>query len=191
MKLLQDEQVCHCTNGVMHDWRNFMLLRLPRPVSESSIQSAVLNLLRFESYSASAISIAVKDVEHDSVLIDIDADSMTNPASVLKLVTAAVAFEQWGLGYSFSTRIFADSIDRRDNTVTVRNLYIQGGADPGFHRREIMAVRRTPATTSGLRKISGNLVMDDYFFWIQSASGRALTRRRQANHTCRLLMPSR
>jgi D-alanyl-D-alanine carboxypeptidase/D-alanyl-D-alanine-endopeptidase (penicillin-binding protein 4) len=102
------------------------------------------------------------DVEHDSVLININADSMTNPASVSKLITAAVAFEKLGLGYSFSTRIFGDSIDRRDNIVAVKNLYIQGGADPGFTAERLWLFVEH-LYHSGLRKISGDLVMDDYF----------------------------
>lgn len=131
--------------------------------SDSSLQSAVLNLLHSKSYSVpAAISVAVMDVERDSVLIDINADSMTNPASVSKLVTAAVAFEQLGLGYSFSTRIFGDSMDRRDNTVAVKNLYIQGGADPGFTAERLWLFVEH-LYHSGLRKISGDLVMDDYF----------------------------
>ncbi len=140
----------------------FLFPATAREQSDSSLQSEVLNLLHFKNYSLTAIEIAVRDVEHDSVLIDINADSMTNPASVSKLITAAAAFEQLGLGYTFSTRIFGDSFERHGNTVTVKNLYIQGGADPGFTAERLWLFVEH-LYHSGLRKISGDLVMDDYF----------------------------
>ncbi len=130
--------------------------------SKGSPQNAVANLLLSKKYSSSAVSIAIRDVDRDSTIVDFNADSLTNPASVSKLLTAAVAFEKLGLGFCFSTRVFADSIDRRHAIATIRNLYIQGGADPGFTAERLWLFAEHLYHT-GLRKITGNLVMDDYF----------------------------
>ncbi len=128
----------------------------------SSPQDAVTNLLLAKKYSTSAISIAIRDIDRDSTIVDFNADSLTNPASVSKLLTAAVAFEKLGLGFCFSTRVFADSIDRRHATASVLNLYIQGGADPGFTAERLWLFTEH-LYHAGLRKITGNLIMDDYF----------------------------
>jgi D-alanyl-D-alanine carboxypeptidase/D-alanyl-D-alanine-endopeptidase (penicillin-binding protein 4) len=129
---------------------------------DGSPQSAIAHLLQAKKYPGSTISVAIRNVERDSNLVDIGADSMTDPASVSKLLTASVAFEDLGLAYSFSTRVFADSIDRRRNSVAVQNLYIQGGADPGFTAERLWLFVEH-LYHAGLRKISGNLVMDDSF----------------------------
>ncbi|MGA2507797.1 MAG: D-alanyl-D-alanine carboxypeptidase/D-alanyl-D-alanine-endopeptidase [Chitinispirillaceae bacterium] len=131
--------------------------------NDGSVQNAVEKIIGTRNYQSASLGILIRDVSRDSTVAVCNADSMFNPASVTKLITAAVAFDQLGLGYLFSTRIFVDSVLQYDSAITVRNIYIQGGGDPGFTAERLWLFVEH-LYHCGIRKITGNLVLDDFFF---------------------------
>lgn len=129
----------------------------------AAVRNGIESFLGSKNYSLRSIGIMVKDVERGAVVATVNPDSMFNPASVSKLLTAAAAFEKLGSQYNFTTRIFADTIYPDGQGSTVRNLYIQGGGDPGFTAERLwLLVERL--YHRGLRKVTGDIVLDDFLF---------------------------
>jgi len=131
--------------------------------NDASVQNAVGKIIMARNYQTASLGICIRDISRDSTIAVCNADSMFNPASVTKLLTAAVAFDHLGLGYLFTTRIFTDSVLQHDSGITVRNLYIQGGGDPGFTAERLWLFVEH-LYHCGIRKITGDLVLDDFFF---------------------------
>ena len=102
-------------------------------------------------------------LEKGIAVVRIIADTLFNPASVTKLVTGAAAFELLGPGYTFTTRVFTDSVISRGPSVTVRNLYVQGSGDPSFTAERLWLFVEN-LYHSGLRKITKDLIIDDFVF---------------------------
>ncbi|MBN1980766.1 MAG: D-alanyl-D-alanine carboxypeptidase [Chitinivibrionales bacterium] len=66
--------------------------------------------------------------ENGSTLLSINADKLLVPASIIKIVTAAIALDVLGSQYRFKTQVFRDSAD---------NLAIKGWGDPFLVSEEI------------------------------------------------------
>jgi serine-type D-Ala-D-Ala carboxypeptidase/endopeptidase (penicillin-binding protein 4) len=130
---------------------------------DSCLQTAIDKVIKTKIFFPASLGVAVKDLEHDSLLVAYNADSMSNPASVTKLVTAAAALEKLGLSHIFYTRIFIDTVLQRDSAFSVHNLYIQGSGDPGFTAERLWLLVEH-LYHCGIRKVTGNLVLDDFFF---------------------------
>jgi D-alanyl-D-alanine carboxypeptidase/D-alanyl-D-alanine-endopeptidase (penicillin-binding protein 4) len=131
--------------------------------ADTTLTAAIERLIVSRKCASASVSMVIKNLRSDSVMAAILPDTMLNPASVTKLVTAAAAFEILGQGFRFTTRIFTDTVLARDSGLTVRNLYVQGGGDPSFTVERLWLLVECLHHT-GLRKISGDLVIDDYFF---------------------------
>ncbi len=94
------------------------------------------------------------------VLIAIDADKLLNPASNVKMITAAVALKELGGNYRFHTRFTTDRMDRRG---TIHNLYIKGNGDP-FLVTEVTERMAANLIREGVRRIAGDIVVDESYF---------------------------
>jgi D-alanyl-D-alanine carboxypeptidase/D-alanyl-D-alanine-endopeptidase (penicillin-binding protein 4) len=130
---------------------------------DAGVQNAVEKLIVRKKYPPLSIGIAVQGVEQDAATVAYNADSMFNPASVTKLITAAIAFERLGPDRLYSTQVFVDTMVEIGAAVTVRNFYIRGRGDPGFTAERLWLFVEH-LYHRGIRKIAGDLVLDDYFF---------------------------
>ncbi|MFP4012474.1 MAG: D-alanyl-D-alanine carboxypeptidase/D-alanyl-D-alanine-endopeptidase [Chitinispirillaceae bacterium] len=128
-----------------------------------SMQGKVEKLLHARSYTGGGIAVVIKDLDTDSNVVSINADSMMIPASVSKLVTGAAAFETLGSDYTFETPVYIDGTYNCDSGVVHGNLYIQGRGDPGFSA-EKMWLFVQHLKHRGINVIDGDLVLDDFFF---------------------------
>ncbi|HMD69026.1 MAG TPA: D-alanyl-D-alanine carboxypeptidase/D-alanyl-D-alanine-endopeptidase, partial [Chitinivibrionales bacterium] len=124
-------------------------------------------LLSGSRFPAENVALMVKDLDRDSVVAALNADSMRNPASVSKLLTTAIAFEKLGTNYSFWTQVYSDRPVPADSGAVKGTLYIRGGADPYFVVERMWLFVQHLACI-GLRSIDGDIVLDDTF--LDSAS---------------------
>ena len=120
-------------------------------------------LISQRKYPSRSLGILIQDAEKGTTVVAYNADSMFNPASVTKLLTAALAFEILGPDHVSATRVFADTVLTLGSAVTVRNCYLRGGGDPGFTAERLWLFVEH-LYHCGIRKISGDLILDDYFF---------------------------
>lgn len=129
--------------------------------AESMITNAGLQHAIFGFY--------VKDMTSGSVVADYNSEMSITPASTMKLVTTATAFQLLGRGYKFKTRIMhTGTFDTLTGTIN-GDLYLVGGGDPtlgsryyndaGSERNFLMRWADT-LYQMGVRKVTGKVVAD-------------------------------
>ncbi|MFN8239923.1 MAG: D-alanyl-D-alanine carboxypeptidase/D-alanyl-D-alanine-endopeptidase [Bacteroidales bacterium] len=115
------------------------------------------------------LSFCVKEIETKQDIVNFNKEKSLSQASVMKLVTTAVALEKLGPDYRFTTRLgYTGSI--RGGTLH-GNIIIKGGGDPclaspdfevaygDLFRSWVEAIKG-----AGIKKISGNIITDDSYY---------------------------
>lgn len=82
-----------------------------------------------------------------------------NPASTMKIVTAAAALKYLGGGYSYRTLLATD----QNVGGVIKNLYVKGVGDPSLTDERLNEAAANLAKI-GVRKITGNVVVDQSYF---------------------------
>lgn len=141
----------------------FCLFLLNAVYAAADPQKAVEQLLSSQNYTSKGIGVVITDLQNDSVLVNINGEEMLNPASVMKLVTGAAAFELLGSDYHFNTGVYIDGNFDSDSGIVNGNLYLKGEGDPGFSAERLWLLVQHLGHL-GVKKITGNLVLDDFFF---------------------------
>jgi len=100
------------------------------------------------------------DAQTGKILISLNADELLNPASNAKMVTAAVALSMLGRQYQFRTIFSTDKVSRAG---TISNLFIKGNGDP-FFVTEVMEKAAKSLAAAGVRKVAGNIIVDESSF---------------------------
>ena len=100
------------------------------------------------------------------------ADGAINPASILKVATTLWALERLGPRHRFETIFAARGTLDAETGVLRGDLVVLGGRDPDFHVENAFLVARM-LERSGLREVSGRLIVDDSFWigWEGGADG--------------------
>jgi D-alanyl-D-alanine carboxypeptidase/D-alanyl-D-alanine-endopeptidase (penicillin-binding protein 4) len=100
------------------------------------------------------------------------ADGAINPASILKVATTLWALERLGPRHRFETIFAARGTLDAETGVLHGDLVVLGGRDPDFHVENAFLVARM-LERSGLREVSGRLIVDDSFWigWEGGADG--------------------
>lgn len=96
------------------------------------------------------------------VVYDLNGTKKYIPASITKLVTAAVTLVHFPPGTKFKTQILGQK-NQIDGTVLKGNLYFKGGGDPSFVSETMWFLVNT-FTRNGIKTIEGDLVVDDSYF---------------------------
>jgi len=130
--------------------------------ASGSLQTAVDGLIKSRRYNPAGLGVVVKDLSNDSVVVAINPDMPMNPASVQKLITGAAAFELLGPTYTFATKIYTDGAFQADSGIIDGNLYIRGVGEPGINPEKLWLIVQH-LRHRGLRKVTGNIAIDDYF----------------------------
>ena len=105
----------------------FLFLSLPA----QNFKHALDSLLGDKLFDDSDVSVAVYDLDDDSLVYAHRAQKMCRPASVLKLLTAGVALERLGVNYSICTTLGISE------SATSRNLSLRGEMDPLFSEHDL------------------------------------------------------
>jgi len=91
-----------------------------------------------------------------------NADEALVPASVMKVLTGAVALRELGPGYKFSTYLSTDAELDGEGTLT-GDLYVQGFGDPTLVTEDVWRLVYD-LWLAGVKRIDGNVIYDDSFF---------------------------
>ncbi len=83
------------------------------------------------------------------------------PASVLKIITTAAALHYLGPEYRFKTKVLYNG-KRNKNTIR-GDLIMRGGGDPRFSTETLWHIANQ-IKDSGINTITGDLIIDTYFF---------------------------
>ncbi|MHB8345919.1 MAG: D-alanyl-D-alanine carboxypeptidase/D-alanyl-D-alanine endopeptidase [Acidiferrobacterales bacterium] len=126
--------------------------QLPAPVAA---------VLRYYGMPARSLSIVVRPADGSSSVLDFNADVPRSPASTLKLLTTLVSLEKLGPAYTWKTEAYGSGPVRRGTLEG--NLYIKGYGDPDLVIEDFWRFLHG-LRESGIRDISGDLVLDRSYF---------------------------
>lgn len=125
--------------------------------TSATLPPALALALQGAGIDTEATSIWVQAIDAPQPSLSLHAARARNPASVMKLVTAFVAYERFGPARSWSTRLASDATLSRG--VLEGNLYVIGSGDPAFdHERAAKLIQRLRAL--GIERIRGDIILD-------------------------------
>ena len=140
-----------------------LALAIFAPVFAGTYQAEIEQLIKDSNYTEKTVGVFIEEIEKCSVLVSINRDKQFNPASVMKLITATAAFDLLGSQYCFKTKTYLDGPLGMDSGIVKGNIYMRGGGDPGFLAERLWLFVQH-LTHRGIKKIEGDLVLDDSFF---------------------------
>jgi D-alanyl-D-alanine carboxypeptidase/D-alanyl-D-alanine-endopeptidase (penicillin-binding protein 4) len=129
--------------------------------ASSTLPPPVGQALRRAAVPESAIGIYVHEIGAVEPLIAMNASRAMNPASVMKLVTTFAGLEMLGPAYTWKTELYASGLMNGD--ILQGDLVIKGYGDPKLNLENFWLLTRRLRQT-GLREITGDLVVDNSYF---------------------------
>lgn len=152
-----------------------VLFLLCFPSVKAQTHPAIERFLSAPYMSGASVSLLVKDVRDGSVIYSYDAERELIPASVMKLVTTATAFELLGENFRYETVLMYDG--HITDGILNGNLYIRGSGDPTLGSRDTdidrnKIIRRwiKDIKQKGIRKITGSVIADESVFDTEGTS---------------------
>jgi D-alanyl-D-alanine carboxypeptidase/D-alanyl-D-alanine-endopeptidase (penicillin-binding protein 4) len=114
------------------------------------------------------------------------------PASTMKLLTSAIAFERFGPNYQFSTDALRDGPVGPDGTLA-GNIYLRGDGDPALSGKFLPGGPSAPMNrladliaSKGIKHITGSVIGDATGFDDQKVPDGWLSRYLQASYAARI-----
>lgn len=104
-------------------------------------------------YKINPEHVSLQILDDSTEIYSVNPNQKKNPASITKLLTFFAILKKMPMGHKFYTRLYTDGL----------NLYLQGGGDPSFVS-ENMWYLVNEFTRSGLKRIKGNIIVDDTLF---------------------------
>ena len=120
---------------------------------------AMDSLLGDKLFDDSDVSVAVYDLNDDTLVYAHRAQKMCRPASVLKLLTAGVALERLGVNYSICTTLGINE------SATARNLSLRGEMDPLFSEHDLDAMVASVGDSSVVDTLFVDCSFMDSIYW--------------------------
>ena len=142
-----------------------------------SAQEAVESFIRASCFSNANISLLLKEIDSEKIIMSHRQDNLTVPASTAKLITTATALELLDGDFVFETKLQYDGEIRHGELHG--NIYILGSGDPtlgstymgdtAFFKKWIDAVKQL-----GIKKITGAIIADASIFSTEGISPKWL-----------------
>jgi D-alanyl-D-alanine carboxypeptidase/D-alanyl-D-alanine-endopeptidase (penicillin-binding protein 4) len=129
-----------------------------KAADREALKKTLLDLAQRAPFRDARLGVQLVSLDDGSVVFSKDADALMNPASNVKLVTAAAALARLGPEYRFETEFFVEPGpgDR------VKTLWVRGKGDPSITTERLHAIA-SELSHLGLREV-GELVLDDTWF---------------------------
>ena len=145
-----------------------MILLLPARARADDAEQKALQVLRQRvaelagdaRLGKARVGILAADVRTGRVLVKLREAEPFNIASNVKLITAAAALKQLGVGHRFKTLIFAQA---RKGEVIQGDLYLKGYGDPSLQVSDLWRMVQK-LHHLGVREITGGVVVDETYF---------------------------
>lgn len=122
---------------------------------EAKVRSSGIPLSELSLY------ITTSEGEAPEEILDVNAGKTMIPASVSKVLTSSAVLAAFPPGTKFKTGLWTDGPVK--DGVLKGNLYLKGGGDPSFVSENMWVLVNTFART-GIRKIDGDIIVDDSLF---------------------------
>ncbi len=124
-----------------------------------ALRKAIAGVIERSPLRTARISVQVRSLEDGSVVFAQGADDLLNPASNVKLYTAAAALARLGPDYRFETEFLTDN-EYKDGKAKV--LYVRGRGDPTLSTERLYGMV-SELVHAGLKEVT-DIVVDDSWF---------------------------
>jgi D-alanyl-D-alanine carboxypeptidase/D-alanyl-D-alanine-endopeptidase (penicillin-binding protein 4) len=129
--------------------------------TKTELPVGIRSIMNVRDVPYESLSIYVEDVDTGEILLRWLDGEPRNPASTVKLLTTLVSLDILGPAYRWKTEVFAMGEIRGDRLKG--DLLIKGYGDPFLVTERVWQLLRDVRFT-GVRDISGDLLIDDSFF---------------------------
>jgi D-alanyl-D-alanine carboxypeptidase/D-alanyl-D-alanine-endopeptidase (penicillin-binding protein 4) len=134
--------------------------------AQKNFEKAVEQLMQKPEYKNASVGMKVLDLSSGETVFAMNPDRVLAPASTMKLITSATAFELLGKDYRFETKIgYQGSIGK--NGELTGDLVLVGGADPALGSEyfqndyiDFLQNWARQVKNAGIKKVNGNLILD-------------------------------
>nr|WP_228530996.1 MULTISPECIES: D-alanyl-D-alanine carboxypeptidase/D-alanyl-D-alanine-endopeptidase [Myxococcaceae] len=130
-----------------------------KAAEREALKATLLQVLERQPLKQSHVSIHLQSLDDGSVVFSQNADDLLNPASNVKLVTAAAALVTLGPEYRFDTEFL---VEPELSGGRAKTLYVRGKGDPSMTTERLYGVVGE-LVHAGLREV-GDIVLDDTWF---------------------------
>jgi D-alanyl-D-alanine carboxypeptidase/D-alanyl-D-alanine-endopeptidase (penicillin-binding protein 4) len=131
----------------------------PRAQDRDALRKAMESVLEKSTLKNARVTVQVRSLDDGSVVFSRDPDELLNPASNVKLYTAAAALARLGPEYRFETEFLVDP-DFKDGKA--KTLYIRGRGDPTITTERLYGIV-SELVHAGLKEVQ-DVVVDDSWF---------------------------
>lgn len=107
------------------------------------------------------VSVQVASAEKYDLLYEKNPRIKMIPASITKMITAAIALEYLGKDHNFRTVIYTDDSNISDGIVD-GNIYLKGYGDPDLNSSDISYLAKL-FSEKNIREVTGNIVYDESY----------------------------
>ncbi|MCX7983286.1 MAG: D-alanyl-D-alanine carboxypeptidase/D-alanyl-D-alanine-endopeptidase [Bacteroidetes bacterium] len=126
-----------------------------------SYQSEIDSLLSLPLFNRTQASLKVVSITHNRILYERNSALFVHPASTIKLLVAIAAYTAFPDTFKFLTRIFIDSLEI--GNATVSTLYLKGYGNPSLMSQQIDSLAQQ-ISYFGIKSVSTGIVVDDSYF---------------------------
>jgi serine-type D-Ala-D-Ala carboxypeptidase/endopeptidase (penicillin-binding protein 4) len=124
-----------------------------------ALKKTLSQVIETSTLKNARVSVAVKSLDDGTLVFARDADELLNPASNVKLYTAATALAVLGTEYRYETEFLTDDVLKQGKA---KFLFVRGKGDPTI-TTERMYNMVSELLHAGLREV-GDVVLDDTWF---------------------------
>ncbi|KHE70856.1 D-alanyl-D-alanine carboxypeptidase, partial [Halobacillus sp. BBL2006] len=127
----------------------------------AALKVKISEILSDENLKGAVAGVSIRSAESGELIYENNADIRLEPASNMKLLTAAAALETLGPDYTFTTEVLADG-EVKGNKLH-GDLYLKGKGDPTLMVEDFEAMAKS-LQKAGIREVKGNLIADDSWY---------------------------
>ncbi|MFO0594085.1 MAG: D-alanyl-D-alanine carboxypeptidase/D-alanyl-D-alanine-endopeptidase [Myxococcaceae bacterium] len=131
----------------------------PKPQDREALRRTMEQVIATTNLKTSRVTIQVRSLDDGTVVFSKDPDELLNPASNVKLFTAATALWKLGPEYRYETDFLVEQDWKEGKAKT---LYIRGRGDPSITTERLYGIVGD-LIHNGLKEV-GDIVVDDTFF---------------------------
>jgi D-alanyl-D-alanine carboxypeptidase/D-alanyl-D-alanine-endopeptidase (penicillin-binding protein 4) len=142
-------------------------------LSETSLPVGIRSVLKLRHLPANSLSIHVENLDNGETVLAWNDNEARNPASVMKLLTTLVALDRLGPAYTWKTDIYL--LGSVVGDTLEGDILLKGHGDPFLVTERVWQMLRN-LRRSGIRRISGDLLLDDSYFQVLPSDPGAFDR---------------
>ena len=150
-------------------------------LSSFSQKGSLENFLSDSSMIHASVSLYIAETEGQEPVLEYNSVKSLAPASIMKLITSAVALELLGPQYTFKTTIGYTGVLNKRTGKLKGDIVIRGGGDPSLgspyftdHYKDFQDSWVSEIIRLGIKKIEGRVITDDSYYDYQPVPSKWL-----------------